>query len=681
MMEGGRPSPSMGRKGTVKRMSSASLPEAKPEPGETMPDRWMRSQDHFTQFTDLIKQELDDETQLVEERWTTWTKGRLAASGLALFDLSGRARGRFFGDDVLVFEARDGGRMPEHRFTPGDIVLISRSKPWTEKVVEGVVLDRGPTRLRVVVKDRPKDLRKGTWRLDRGANRVAHDRMHEALIAFHSTEGDGGTVLRDVLLANVLDINQNAALPPEIRGGPRGPPGPPPSMDGLNPSQRDAVETAMHQRLTLIQGPPGTGKTHTAVRLLRALAQQGAGPILATAESNVAVDNLLEGLLDAGVKALRIGRPVKVRETLRMATLDAVLERHPLQEELAMARDEEREMKQALSSLKGKEKGLMHRDINLTKKEILEMERRMTESILDEAEVICATTIGCGHRLLTHRTFPVVLMDEATQASEPSALVPIVKGCRQLVLVGDHQQLPPTVVSRRAEEGGLNRSLFERLIACGLASCMLTTQYRMHPVLREFPSARFYQNRLEDGCEAADRPAPAGFLWPNWDKPMAFVPVDGVEEEDEEGKSRSNRDEAAKVLTIVTELLAMGDLTPHDIGVVTPYNGQVRLLNDLFIQAGGREAGERFEGLEIKSVDGYQGREKEVIVFSTVRANDRGEVGFLSDHRRLNVAITRARRGLVVLGHPATLRYHPDWRAYLDWADESGLFAWHVSHA
>ena len=272
-------------------------------------------------------------------------------------------------------------------------------------------------------------------------------------------------------------------------------------------------------------------------------------------------------------------------------------------------------------------------------------------------------------------------MDEATQASEPSALVPIVKGCRQLVLVGDHQQLPPTVVSRRAEDGGLNRSLFERLVACGLESCMLTTQYRMHPVLREFPSARFYQNRLEDGCASAERPAPAGFLWPDWDKPMAFVPIEGAEEEDEEGKSRSNRDEAAKVLNVVIDLLAMGDLTPHDIGVVTPYNGQVRLLSDLFMQSGGREPGERFEGLEIKSVDGYQGREKEVIVFSTVRANDRGEIGFLSDYRRLNVAITRARRGLVVLGHPQTLRYHPEWRAYLDWAEESGLFAWHVTHS
>lgn len=161
---------------------------------------------------------------------------------------------------------------------------------------------------------------------------------------------------------------------------------------------------------------------------------------------------------------------------------------------------------------------------------------------------------------------------------------------------------------------------------------------------------------------------------------MAFVPVEGVEESDEEGKSRYNRDEAAKVLGIVNDLLAAGDLQPEDIGVISPYNGQVRELTHLFDVAGGREPGEPYAGLEIKSVDGYQGREKEVIVFSTVRANDSGEVGFLADHRRLNVAVTRAKRGLVVLGHPTTLRHDPTWRSYLDWVDEHNLFAWHVTH-
>jgi len=669
----------MGRKGSVKRMNNAApfeLPELK---DEAMPDRWRRSQDHFNRFTALIRQELDDETKQVEERWKTWTKQRLLLAGLALFDLSARAQGRFFGEDIIVFEAQDGGRLPEHRFSPGDIVLISRSRPWGEKVVEGVVLDRGPTRIRIVVGERPRDVRKGGWRLDRGANRVAHDRMHEALIAFHSTEGDGGTVLRELLLGNVLDINDSAALPPDIRGRPMQR-GPRPSLEHLNASQQSAIEQALARRMTLIQGPPGTGKTTTATHLLHTMVQLGTGPILATAESNVAVDNLLEGLLDLGVKALRIGRPVKVREALRSATLDAVLEDHPMQEELAFLQDEQRELRKALPSLKGKEKGLMHRDINHNQKEIRRLEDTMTASVLDEAEVICATTIGCGHRLLESRRFPVVLMDEATQATEPSALVPLVKGCRQLVLVGDHQQLPPTVLSRDAEKGGLNRSLFDRLIACGLASTMLTTQYRMHPIMREFPSARFYDNRLEDGCTPEQRPPPAGFLWPDWDRPMAFVPVSGVEETDEEGKSRSNRDEAALVLTIVNDLLMAGDVEPEDIGVVTPYNGQVRALTNLFDQAGGREPGQPYAGLEIKSVDGYQGREKDVIVFSTVRANDEGEVGFLADYRRLNVAITRAKRGLVILGHPATLRHDPTWRSYLDWVEESQLYAWHITH-
>jgi hypothetical protein len=677
--EGSSIGENMARKGSVKRMNSATDPELPMLKGEPAPDRWRRSQDHFTTMTELIKQELDDETQLVEERWKTWSKQRLLAAGVSLFDLKARTQGRFFGEDIVVFEAQDRGRLPDHRFSHGDIVLISRSRPWGEKVVEGVVLDRGPTRLRVVVGERPRDVRKGGWRLDRGANRVAHDRMHQALTAFHSTEGDGGTVLRELILGNVLDINQSAELPPDIRGK-RQLRGPPPSPSNLNPSQQAAIESALSQRLTLIQGPPGTGKTTTATHLLHHFAHQGSGPLLATAESNVAVDNLLEGLLDLGVKALRIGRPVKVREHLRSATLDALLENHPMQEELAFLQDELRELRRSLPSLKGKEKGLMHRDININQKEIRRMENAMTASVLDEAEVICATTIGCGHRLLESRKFPIVLMDEATQATEPSALVPIVKGCRQLVLVGDHQQLPPTVLSRRAEKGGLNRSLFDRLIACGLRSNLLTTQYRMHPILREFPSARFYENRLEDGCTADQRPPPAGFLWPDWDRPMAFVPVEGVEEADEEGKSKSNRDEAAKVLSVVNDLLAIGDLQPNDIGVISPYNGQVRELTRLFEMAGGRDAGQPYAGLEIKSVDGYQGREKEVIVFSTVRANDQGEVGFLADYRRLNVAITRAKRGLILLGHPTTLRHDGTWRSYLDWVEEHQLFAWHVAH-
>ena len=671
----------MAERGRVRRMNSStpSSSGASREDSE-VPLIWQRGQDHFSLFSKLIKQELDDETAMVEERWKKWTKQRLVAAGLTLFDLTGRPQGRFFGEYIITFESRTGGRMPQHRFGNGDIVLISRTRPWGEKILEGVVLDRGPTRIRVVVAERPSDLRKGNWRLDRGANRVAHDRMLEGLMSFHSTEDSTGTPLRDLLLGSVHDIATSSQSPPEIHGqkqyGPLGI-----SQLPLNESQRNAVESAIGKRLTLIQGPPGTGKTHTAVQLLRTLVKMGRGPILATAESNVAVDNLLEGLLDNGVNAIRIGRPVKVREGLREATLDAILKNHPAQEEIEFIRKENESVKRGLSGLRGKDKGLAHKEVNNNYKEIRRLERTMIDGVLDGAEVICTTTIGSGHKLLGNRRFPVILMDEATQASEPSALVPITRGCRQLILVGDHKQLPPTVISREAERGGLGRSLFDRLIKCGMPTHMLTTQYRMHPTIREFPSARFYDNKLEDGCTPAERPPAAGFLWPDWDKPVAFVPIEGFEVEDEEGKSKSNIDEAAKVVSIVNDLLAAGDITTQDIGVISPYNGQVRLLTDLFYQAGGFEDGEPYHGLEIKSVDGYQGREKEIIIFSAVRANAAGEIGFLSDKRRLNVAITRARRGLIVLGNPTTLRHDGTWRSYLDWAEEHNLFAWHITHS
>lgn len=200
----------------------------------------------------------------------------------------------------------------------------------------------------------------------------------------------------------------------------------------------------------------------------------------------------------------------------------------------------------------------------------------------------------------------------------------------------------------------------------------------MHPVLREFPSARFYDNRLNDGCTASQRPAPAGLLWPDWDHPFAFIPLEGVEEEEQEGGSRSNPIEAARIYALVQGLLQPGDITASDIGIITPYSGQVRALSDIFDSNSGREEGRPFHGLEINTVDGYQGREKEIILFSAVRSNQHGEVGFLSDRRRLNVAITRARRGLVVVGDPQTLRYDMTWRSWLDWAEERGLFAWHL---
>jgi superfamily I DNA and/or RNA helicase len=201
----------------------------------------------------------------------------------------------------------------------------------------------------------------------------------------------------------------SAQRPPEIHGQKIRPI----NLKGmlLDDSQAEAIETAVGQRLTMIQGPPGTGKTHTAVHLLSALIEMGRGPILACAESNVAVDNLLEGLLDLDVKAIRLGRPVKVRENLREATLDAQVSRHPKQDEIAFIREETDAMRAKLHDLKGKDKGLAHRDINKNYREIRELEQRITDDVLASAQVLCTTNIGAGHFTLSNRKFSIVLID------------------------------------------------------------------------------------------------------------------------------------------------------------------------------------------------------------------------------------------------------------------------------
>lgn len=630
-----------------------------------LPARFTRSQDHHEAYLPLIQWELDDELDATDERLRNWSRAKLAAHGLALFDLRARPDGWLFGQRIVKLELDGRADMGQHRFRQGDIVMLSRGDPIGEKPIEAIVSDRSRNRIRIVLPELPSGVRSGYWRIDRAANKVAFDRMRDALNSIF--EEEGGAPLRDLLLGLVHDPVGTAGLGPELGGANRRPASRP---EGLNESQKVACEAAISQRLTLIQGPPGTGKTHTAVRILQAWSSQNAGTILAVADSNVAVDNLLEGLLGLGVSAVRLGQPVKVRESLREATVDAHMESHPLRRDLEEHLELNEKLARRISGMKGKEKGLAHRDLNRGWKEVRRIERQIRDDILDRAQVLCCTCIGVGHQLLDGRRFSRVLLDEATQATEPASLVPLVRGARQIVLVGDHRQLPPTVISRRAENGGLRRSLFERLVAMGVKPMLLDTQYRMHPAISDFPNRTFYEGRLVDGITTADRPNPAGLVWNDWEVPIAFLPVNGDELLSPDGASKENPAEAGWVAKILENLLQAGDLEEADIGIITPYAGQVRAIRD--------SLPERNDSVEVHTVDGYQGREKEVIIFSCVRSNSDGIVGFLSDERRLNVALTRAKRGLIIIGDPDTLRNDETWASWLDYIRGRNLEAWHI---
>ena len=632
----------------------------------SLPDRFNRSQDHHEGYLRLIKWELEDELEMTEERLRNWPDSKLQANGLALFGLTAKSDGWLFGQRVVKLRSSSPGGLGSHRFKQGDIVMLSRSNPLKEKAIEAIVSQSSRNGIKIVLPEVPSEIRKGKWRMDRGANRIAFDRMRDALNSVF--EEGGGAPLRDLFLGLVHDPSSTASLIPDFGGAK---PAISSLSSDLNEVQRQAAKAAINNRLTLIQGPPGTGKTHTAVRVLEAWAKQDIGTILAVADSNVAVDNLLEGLISRGVRTVRLGQPVKVRESLRESTIDAQMEKHPLRRDLMEHLELNEKLARRIKGMRGgKEKGLAHRDLNKGWKEVRRIEAQIRDDILDKAQVLCCTCIGSGHQFLEGRKFSRVLVDEATQATEPATLVPLSVGARQVVLVGDHRQLPPTVISKRSEEGGLRKSLFERLVNMGIEPLLLTTQYRMHPSISDFPNSNFYEGKLVDGIGENERPTPSGMLWPDWDKPLAFLPVTGGEILSPDGASKENPSEASWVISILSMLIETGDLNSSEIGIITPYTGQVRAIKDMMA--------EKFEDVEVKTVDGYQGREKELIIFSCVRSNNDGIVGFLSDPRRLNVALTRAKRGLIVIGDPETLRSDNNWNAWLNHIRNQNLEAWHM---
>ena len=313
-----------------------------------------------------------------------------------------------------------------------------------------------------------------------------------------------------------------------------------------------------------------------------------------------------------------------------------------------------------LHALKEEVGELSHKDEQRYKNLKYKHERQ----ILQAADVICTTCVMAGDSRLRNYRFRQVLIDEATQAVEAEALIPVTLGCKQLVLVGDHLQLPPVVMCKQAAKAGLTQSLFERLVLAGVRPHRLTVQYRMHPALADFPSNMFYEGSLANGVSEADRTKKEDpFPWPA-SKPMIFFNCPtGIEEISASGTSYLNRSEASHIEKVVTCLMK-GGVKGTDIGVITPYDGQKVYVQD-YMKRSGSLPQSQYEGVEIASVDSFQGREKDYIIMTCVRSNESAGIGFLADPRRLNVAITRARLGLVIIGNARVLSKNILWAALL----------------
>ncbi|SCV69006.1 BQ2448_2026 [Microbotryum intermedium] len=421
-----------------------------------------------------------------------------------------------------------------------------------------------------------------------------------------------------------------------------------PTLPDLNHSQIYAVKSVLQKPLSLIQGPPGTGKTVTSASIVYHLAKMNPGQVLVCAPSNVAVDQLTEKIHQTGLKVVRV--TAKSREALESSvsflTLHAQVANSDTNVEL-----------QKLIQLKESQGELSSSD----ERKFKALTRACEKEILGSADVICCTCVGCGDPRLANFKFRTVLIDEATQAVSADfrgirshCMIPLTFGVKQLVMVGDHSQLGPTIMNKKAARAGLAQSLFERLVLLGNRPIRLQVQYRMHPCLSEFPSNMFYEGTLQNGVTAPERLRKnVDFPWPQPSTPMYFHQNLGQEEISSSGTSFLNRTEASNVEKIVTRFFKSGVL-PSQIGVITPYEGQ-RSYVVSYMQFNGSLKKELYKDVEVASVDAFQGREKDYIIVSCVRSNEHQGIGFLDDPRRLNVALTRAKYGCVILGNPKVL--------------------------
>lgn len=638
----------------------------------------MKMKKYIKNLIRLINYERDAEIDLMTYEISTMSGQKREELGRAINKVKGKSLGKELGMQIVQFGRSE---VIDTEISVGDMVLVSTDNPLRSDLT-GTVTEKGARFIKVAFDKRvPKWAIKKKVRLDLYANDITFRRMEDNL---KHLSLKGKNALEYILNERNPKKNRDVPYISYID-------------ENLNDSQKKAIENALScENFFLIHGPFGTGKTRTLVELISQETRQG-NKVLATAESNAAVDNILERLMDnKKLNLTRLGHPQRVSKHNITQTLAYKAENHKLNKKIKKIHKkidnmiEKRKVHtkptpqyrrgygdydilhmaskgkggRGISSDKMKSMAKwieINQEIDEAHDEIKRIENRMINDIIDSSDVILATNSSSALEAIARVKFDVAVIDEASQATIPSVLIPIAKAHR-FILAGDHKQLPPTIISDRA--GALSKTLFEELIRMyPFKSQLLDIQYRMNSLLMKFPNKEFYNNSLKSDSSVDDINIRDILDSHQDEEALLFVDtsniLDNRERHLKDSKSIVNEIEAEIAIKIADDYLNDG-VDEEDIGIISPYADQVKIIQEN-------------TPIEVKTVDGFQGREKEIIIISTVRSNNNGNIGFLSDLRRLNVAITRAKRKLIIIGNIDTLITNPTYERLIKFCEDQDL--------
>lgn len=623
----------------------------------------------------LLKQEWAADLALYKTKFLSSSIAEKKEAGICWYPVQVRTSSFTLADRVLIEVERFD--QLEHDFQSGKSVSVFTFAPQGAKgnvSLNGVInyVRKDKMAITLNVDELPQWLLHEKIGVDLLFDEASYRHMESAMRRVIKAKGDRTAELKEVLLGTrAARFSQQVTLIAPNRP--------------LNPSQESACQLIQQaEDVALVHGPPGTGKTSTLVQAILT-ASYTYPQVLVCAPSNAAVDLLTERLGEVGLEVLRLGHPARIDAPILASTLDARIAAHDSYKELKLLRKKA----EALRKQAGKYKrnfGAAERaarnhalqEARMLKENARHLEDYIHYDVFQRAQVITCTLVGAASAQLDGHRFPLVFIDEAAQGLEPATWIPLLRADR-VVMAGDHCQLPPTIKSFEAGRAGLSQTLFEKVILRQAeAAVMLEVQYRMPEVIMRFSAQTFYEGKLQ-AAPITDTHR----LHP--DEPiLEFIDTAGtgfLEHKEKDSLSTLNEREAVALLRYLEQCvkrLGIGHMKQEgwNIGLIAPYSAQVRALRQHIFETFQFPNLKAFsELLTVNSIDGFQGQERDIMAISLVRANETGEMGFLSDTRRMNVALTRAKRKLIVMGDSATLSHHPFYADFIDYVDRYGTYS------